>query len=50
MFLPLIYLVVYTIVSVYHNMKIFINGYQRVDTTILDVSMGFPARLIDPDI
>ena len=50
MFLPLIYLVVYTIVSVYHNMKIFIKGYERVDTTILDVSMGFPARLIDPDI
>ena len=49
MFLPLIYLVVYTIVSVYRNMKIFIKGYQRVDTTILDVSMGFPARLIDPD-
>ena len=48
--LPLVYLVVYTLVSVYQKLKQFKNGYQRLDTNADAAhtdSMGFPARLID---
>ena len=44
---PLIYLAGYTIVSAYHNIKMFMKGYQRVATTSHTDSMGFPARLMD---
>ena len=47
---PLIYLAVYTIVSAYRNIKMFMKGYQRVATTpdaSYTDSMGFPARLMD---
>ena len=44
-FFPLIYLTLYTIVSAYRNIKIFVKGYQRVPTN--PDSMGFPARLMD---
>ena len=48
--LPLVYLVVYTLVSLYQKIKQFKNGYQRLDTNADAAhtdSMGFPARLID---
>ena len=49
-FFPLIYLAVYTTVSAYRNIKMFMKGYQRVATTpdaSHTDSMGFPARLMD---
>ena len=56
MFFPLIYLAVYTIVSAYRNIKMFMKGYQRVATTpdallhapISNQENGeFPACLLD---
>ena len=49
-FIPLIYLAVYTIVSAYRNIKMFKKGYQGVatnsDAAHVD-SLGFPARLLE---
>ena len=50
--IPLIYLVVYTIVSVYHNIKLFMKGcYQRPATILASshasTSNRFPARLLE---
>ena len=49
-FIPLIYLAVYTIVSAYRNIKKFMKGYQRVatnsDAAHVD-SLKFPARLLE---
>ena len=47
---PLIYLAVYTVVSAYHNIKMFTKGYQKVSTSSDSAhmdSMEFPARLMD---
>ena len=49
-FFPLVYIAVYTVVSAYRNIKMFMKSYQRVATTSdaahVD-SMGFPARLLE---